>query len=136
MKKFPGNTELIDEYNMLCENGFGLSKHTGLTFHHILPRCMFPEEKDNPDNWTWLSFEDHWLAHYLLWKATDLPVYASAFWFICVYGIKNRGMTISNEDYEKLKKDVKQHQIDVRKEREKKRYERFKQYIVDKHKTM
>ena len=111
MKRFPGTSELINEYNELCEKGFGLTNHKGLTFHHILPRCKFPDEKNDPENWTWLSFEDHWIAHYLLWKATDDPAYAAAFWFICVYGIKHRGMTLSDEDYAKLKNDVKKHHM-------------------------
>lgn len=130
MKRFPGNSELINEYNELCEKGFNLASHQGLTFHHVLPRCMFPESKDDPDNWTWLSFEDHWLAHYLLWKATGLPAYASAFWFICVYGMKNRGMTLSDEDYAKLKKDVATHNAEKRKENANERIRRFKQMHV------
>lgn len=126
MKRFLGDNDLINEYNDLCEAGHNVARHNGLTFHHILPRCMFPEEKDNPDNWTWLSFEDHWLAHYLLWKGTGLPVYAAAFWFICVYGIKNRGMSISEEDYNQLKHDVSVHNAQMREEKRKERYERFK----------
>lgn len=127
MRRFPGDSALINEYNELCEKGFGLDKHAGLTFHHILPRCMFPESKDDPDNWTWLSFEDHWLAHYLLWKATGLPIYASAFWFIHVYGAKNRGMALSNEDYAQLKKDVGQHRANKRKEHANERLRKFKE---------
>lgn len=126
MKTFPGNSSLIDEYNELCAKGFGIANHRGLTFHHILPRCEFPELKDDPDNWTWLSFEDHWLAHYLLWKATGLPAYASAFWFICVYGLKNRGMTISDEDYAQLKKDIAKHNAERRKQNAKRRLESYK----------
>ena len=129
MKKFPGNSELIVEYNDLCEKGFGVVHRSGdgLTFHHILPRSMFPESKDDPDNWTWLSFEDHWLAHFLLWKATRLPAYAAAFWFICIYGIKNRGMSLSNDDYAMLKKDVAQHLADKRKNAANERLAKFKE---------
>lgn len=127
MKRFPGESELIDEYNALCEKGFGVKHKTGdgLTFHHVLPRCMYPESKDDPDNWTWLSFEDHWLAHYLLWKATRLPAYASAFWFICVYGIKNRGMSLSQQDYDMLKQDVGRHNAEKRRENSKRRLTEF-----------
>ena len=131
MKRFPGDSDLINEYNDLCEKGFGLAKRKGLTFHHILPRCMFPESKDDPDNWTWLSFEDHWLAHYLLWKATRLPVYAAAFWFIHVYGAKNRGMTLSVEDYDALKKDVGQHRANKQKEKRDERFRKFKEMSIE-----
>lgn len=129
MKRFPGNSELIDEYNDLCEKGFGLQKTRGLTFHHILPRCTFPEDKDNPENWTWLSFEDHWLAHYLLWKATGLPEYAAAFWFIHAYGAKNRGMVLPDEEYAQLKKDVGTHNANKRKSAKEKRLANFKRKI-------
>lgn len=127
MLKFPGNSELIEEYNELCESGYGL-KHIagdGLTFHHILPRCAYPESKDDPENWTWLSFEDHWLAHYLLWKATGELRYASAFWFICVYGLKNRGMKISDDDYAKLKSDVAKYRAEKRKQNAKERLAKY-----------
>lgn len=124
------NAELIAEYNELCAKGHGLSKHeihaNKLTLHHILPRCMFPDDKDNEDNWTWLSFEDHWLAHYLLWKATGLPAYASAFWFICVYGMKNRGMTMPANEYERLKKDVAMHHADTKKRKANERIRAFR----------
>lgn len=130
MKRFPGNSELIDEYNALCEKGFNVSSHRKLTFHHILPRCMYPELKDDPENWTWLSFEDHWLAHYLLWKATRLPVYASAFWFICVYGLKNRNMHIDANEYEQLKKDVGLHNAQRRKEKKDDRLRKYKEEIA------
>lgn len=128
MKVFPGSSELIREYNELCEKGFSKTHISGdgLTFHHILPRCAYPEEKDNPDNWAWLSFEDHWLAHYLLWKATKEPRYASAFWFICVWGMKNKGMTMPDEDYNELKKDVAKYRLEKRKGAAK---ERLKKYI-------
>lgn len=129
MMTFPGQSELIEEYNALCAKGFGLKKHAGLTFHHILPRCEWPEHKDNPCNWTWLSFEDHWLAHYLLWKATDLPKYASAFWFICVYGMKNRGMSLPANEYDKLKHDVAVYRAAKRKERSNERLKEFKKAI-------
>lgn len=131
MKKFEGQSSLIDEYNEICASGFGKQHDRTVkrTLHHILPRSTFPECKDDPDNWTWLSFEDHWLAHYLLWKATNLPAYASAFWFICVYGMKNRGMTLSVEDYEQLKKDVAIHNNEKRKENAKKRYDEFRRSI-------
>ena len=130
MKKFPGDLELINEYNELCAKGFNIKRkaNDGLTFHHILPRCMFPESKDDPDNWTWLSFEDHWLAHYLLWKATRLPVYAAAFWFICVYGIKNRGMSLNEDDYNQLKRDVGLHNAQRRKENEERRISKYKAF--------
>ena len=129
MKRFPGNSELIEEYNELCAKGFGLDKHSNLTFHHVLPRCMFPESKNDPDNWTWLSFEDHWTAHYLLWKATGEPVYASAFWFICVYGIKNRGMTMPQDEYDMLKRDVARYRSSKRKEKSDERIRKYKESI-------
>lgn len=127
MKRFPEDNNLLIEYNELCEKGFNVKNHAGLTFHHILPRCTHPECKDDPENWTWLSFEDHWTAHYLLWKATRLPVYAAAFWFACVYGIKYRNMRMDAHEYDELKHDVGLHNAAKRKEKARERYERFKE---------
>jgi len=120
MHRYPNDdhNHYIAEYNYLCANN-GISptklpkkltkkawKDLGLTLHHILPRSFYPELENDPENMVYLSFEDHAMAHYYLWKGLGTEEAAMAFWFIYVYGKKNMGFTIPEEDDVILREDV------------------------------
>lgn len=106
--RFPNNDNnaWLCKYNSLIAKSENAIMHKGMTFHHILPRCTYPEETNDPANHSWLSFKDHFYAHYCLWKGTEDPQYAMAFWFICMYGLKNKHCHLSKRDMQKLKKDI------------------------------
>ena len=106
--RFPNKSNdcWLCKYNALIAKSENAAYHKGMTFHHILPRCAFPEKANNPANHSWLSFKDHFHAHYYLWKGTKDPEYAMAFWFICMYGIKNKHCHLSEKDMKLLKKDI------------------------------
>lgn len=48
--------------NPLSEDQYGEN-------HHIKPKSIYPELKDDPDNIVRLSAQEHFLAHYHLWLA-------------------------------------------------------------------
>ena len=118
MKEFPNpdNNEYLTKYNKLSKKGYdpdspyykmkNIWKNQGMTLHHILPRSVYPEYTDDKENHTFLSYEDHANAHYYLWKGTQDPKYAMAFWFIYIYGRKNRNYTIPEDDDKLLHEDV------------------------------
>jgi len=76
--------------------------------HHIMPKCL--NGNDNPENLIRLSLRQHFLAHWLLWKAyPDYPALASAF---LQMNNKNPKTTkpfqgrLTSQTYEKLKIDA------------------------------
>lgn len=94
--------EYVKKYNDIIKNS-QKEGYEGKSLHHVYPRSFYPEKKDEKDNHSFLSIKDHWTCHYLLWKHDKK--YAAAFWFCYVYFKKHAGWTITDEEYEQLKKD-------------------------------
>jgi len=120
MYRYPNedHNPYLAQYNHLCQT-HGLTpnqlprklskkawKNLGLTLHHVLPISFYPELEDDPENMAYLSFEDHAMAHYYLWKGLETEEAAMAFWFIYLYGRKHRGFSIPDEDDHMLREDV------------------------------
>ncbi len=82
-----------------------LAENIGI--HHIIPKSLRPDLVKNKNNFLYVSFTNHMLLHYYLWKAN--PIYASQLWFGCVYGRKHKLWDLPNgeEDYKQLKEDLK-----------------------------
>lgn len=54
--------------------------------HHILPKELYPEYKSfkkHPLNCAILTYRQHIIAHWILWKAFDSPNQAKAFFMMC-----------------------------------------------------
>lgn len=66
--------------------------------HHILPKSMFPLWKDRKSNLVKLSYEDHYKAHYLLYKIYDNKEMAMALSFM----INTTGKQYNPELYKEL----------------------------------
>ncbi len=70
-KKFFQNTKYIKLYFNIIEKAiienriFNSKIHER---HHILPRSLFPEYKNDKKNLVILSFREHFICHALLWK--------------------------------------------------------------------
>lgn len=63
--------------------------------HHILPRCLFPEEEFNPDNIIALDIKDHQKAHEILARGTeDYKMIQSVMWF------EKNSTSLSDEEYD------------------------------------
>ena len=80
-----------------------------MTLHHIIPRSLRPELKNDKRNWIYLNFYDHAMMHYYLWRYD--AQYAPQLWFIAVYGRKHGlwDFPEGEEEYERLKKDAFHH---------------------------
>lgn len=66
-------------------------------YHHILPRCLFPDFKDAAENIVTLTAREHFMAHYYLTKIFDSRALDFAYWRLCTDG---RGRMITAEEYE------------------------------------
>ena len=64
---YPDGTNYRKEYLKLLKKS--VAKEGEL--HHILPKSMFPKWKKRKSNIVKLSYEDHFKAHYLLYKIYD-----------------------------------------------------------------
>lgn len=66
-------------------------------YHHILPRCLFPDFGDVAENIVTLTAREHFMAHYYLTKIFDSRALDFAYWRLCTDG---RGRMITAEEYE------------------------------------
>ena len=77
--------------------------------HHICPKSLFPEyEKFSEHSWNGihLTARQHFIAHWILWKALPKSNIFFAFWSMCNgWNTKNKKQKISSKIYEKLKTD-------------------------------
>jgi hypothetical protein len=71
--------------------------------HHILPKSMGGEGKDNL---VFLTAREHFLAHYMLYKIYHNKEMSCAFWRMCI--TNNKGKKFSSRMYEKLRKEIQQ----------------------------
>lgn len=70
--------------------------------HHILPKSMFPEYKNEKWNLISLSAEYHFLAHRILWEAFRNPQMTYAFWLM---SNTKEGNIKFSKIYKRLKED-------------------------------
>lgn len=68
--------------------------------HHIIPKSL--GGTNDKSNLVLLTPEEHYTAHYYLWKFTDTPQMAQAFWFMCIHN----GSKISKEEFSELRKQA------------------------------
>lgn len=85
------------EYCSIITNAKNRKYFPGSERHHIIPRSL--GGLDSEDNLVYLTPSEHYKAHYLLWKFTNTPQMAYAFWRM------NMGQhdLISPEEYEELR---------------------------------
>ena len=74
--------------------------------HHIVPKKIDPDLKNNKDNLLYITFRDHCWLHYYLWRAD--PQYAKHFWFLLQAARKMGIWSLpgGEEEYEQIKSDV------------------------------
>lgn len=101
-KIYPIGTDYRKEYLKLVKNNSSNGE-----LHHILPKSMFPKWKNRKTNLVRLSFEDHYKAHYLLYKIYNNKEMTLALFFM----LKTTGKKFNSELYEKLKIEQKQKQL-------------------------
>lgn len=71
-----------------------------MSFHHIIPKPL--GGSNDKSNLVLLTPEEHYIAHYYLWKFTNTPQMANAFWFMCIHN----GTNISKDEFSKLRKQA------------------------------
>ena len=94
------NSNYREEYINLLKNAKDNPPKDNFEYHHILPKSMFPNWKFKETNLIKLSLEDHYKAHFLLYKIYNNKEMTSAFYFM-----------LSNTDKQynpKLYKEVKE----------------------------
>ena len=94
------NSDYRKEYINLLKNAKDNPPKNNFEYHHILPKSMFPNWKFKETNLIKLSLEDHYRAHFLLYKIYNSKEMTSAFYFM-----------LSNTDKQynpKLYKEVKE----------------------------
>lgn len=96
-------------------------KYIYLEHHHICPRSLGGLDKDW--NMIWLTAEDHWNAHYILWqcyKNTEYEDVAAAA-FMRFQHVKSQldkhGKKLTKEDYVNLRKAAAKHGSKILKDR-------------------
>lgn len=74
----------LNEYLLFCKNKNCKNHYKNQTEkHHILPKSIFPEYADlslNVWNCTYLLYEDHYIAHSLLYEAINETKVSYAWW--------------------------------------------------------
>jgi len=77
------DNKFLEQYIVFCkENNLG-SRNRGVALHHILPAKVFPEYDDlrlNKWNGSYLTYENHYIAHALLALAINNPSIIGAWW--------------------------------------------------------
>ena len=68
--------------------------------HHIIPKSL--GGSNDKSNLVQLTPEEHYLAHYYLWKFTNTLQMANAFWFMCIH----KGHTLTKEEYGELRRQA------------------------------
>lgn len=80
--------------------------------HHILPRSIFPEHINTPENLLHLTAREHYIAHHLLYKSfPKIPEMTYAFWAMCNGWKKSRNqcryeVNKSSRTYGRLKAEI------------------------------
>ena len=103
------DSKWLQEYNAVIsryEKGLLQESSKQMTLHHIIPRSIDATLKNDKRNHIYLSFYDHAMMHYYLWKHDRR--YAQQLWFIAVYGRKYGlwDFPAGDAEYEELKRDL------------------------------
>lgn len=85
--------------------------------HHILPSSMFPDYKKEKWNIISLSARQHFIAHWMLWKAFRNKEMTCAFWFMYRSSSKTEHRYNNASIYEKIKESISKNQSVMMKER-------------------
>jgi len=72
--------------------------------HHIVPRSL--GGPDTASNLILLTPQEHYMAHYYLWKFTDSKEMACAFWFMSIHKSEGVQEIISPDEYAQLREDA------------------------------
>lgn len=99
----PKNQEFLDEYIALIESAKNVSTNLRTETHHILPRSM--GGSNHKSNLISLTTEQHYEAHYLLWKAYSNRQMSAAFHLMTTNKSSRRKLTI--DEFVKLREDYK-----------------------------
>lgn len=93
LKSSYGYSNYLKWYSSLINKKISKSTSDEYTeMHHILPKSLFPEYKDDKNNLVQLSLREHFVAHLLLWKITKDSKMALAVFLMS----QNNIMTINN----------------------------------------
>ena len=100
------NNRYINRYNSFIEYCRGRSIEIGTytEIHHIIPVCLGGNNAS--DNLIVMTAREHYLAHWILWKAYDNPSLTNAFFMMCRQNKKQNREIIPSYLYEKLKKEM------------------------------
>lgn len=100
------NKIYIERYNRLikyCKNRT-LNDEEYSEIHHIIPRCMSGD--NGATNLIRLSAKEHYLAHWMLWKAYGTPGLVGAFFMMMVKNTQQDRRIMPSYLYEKLRKEM------------------------------
>lgn len=84
-------------YQKLIKIFMDQEKTSDTESHHILPKSIFPEFKNEKWNIVNLPLRVHYLSHYLLYRMTEHPKMAMAFNMMGCYRLKSRLYVIHRE---------------------------------------
>lgn len=98
------NCEYLDKYINFLIN-YKLDDNIDYTEkHHILPKCFFPEYKDDEWNIIELSYEDHKIVHLWIFKAINNRTYQRPLnWMMNYYKNKQETSNASKKGWMNLK---------------------------------
>lgn len=91
-----------EEYDKLINNARNNIPNDNYEIHHIKPKSMFPELEFEENNLVKLTFEDHYRAHYLLYKIYNNQQMINAF-FLMLNGTNRK---YNPELFEKIKQKI------------------------------
>lgn len=72
--------------------------------HHVLPRSL--GGRDTKENLVLLTPDEHYMAHYYLWRFTNTPEMTSAFWFMSIHTSDGVTSRITPEEYAELREQA------------------------------
>jgi hypothetical protein len=96
------NQEFLDLYNDLIDSASeNINNQPNMELHHILPRSM--GGSNSKLNLVYLSTEQHYEAHYLLWKAYENQQMSCAFHLMTTNKSDRRQLSV--DEFVKLRED-------------------------------
>jgi NUMOD3 motif len=105
LKLIENKDVLVEEYNNLINYAKFRIIDNNIYFekHHIIPKSM--NGNDTKDNIVCLLPEEHFIAHYLLWKIHDNMQMAGAFMLMCRLKRNKQIFEIEPNEYKILKEE-------------------------------
>ena len=95
--------DYLKHYNLLIESRKNLVREGYIEKHHIVPKCY--GGTDSPDNIIELTAREHFIAHWLLWRANRDSKSASMFNAMCRYNKEQRRYR-SSRGYQEAKETI------------------------------